>query len=61
MNPEGLNNADALIREVIHFGVMRHGVNGLRALIEEKLAKYEACYLDKALHEQQAAPATEGQ
>lgn len=58
LNAEGVNNADSLIREVLHFGVMRHGVNGLRALIEEKLAKYEACYLDKALHEQSEATAT---
>ena len=49
VNLEGENNADALIRNVIHFGVMRHGKADLRKLIEEKLANYGDEYENKGL------------
>ncbi|KZR30410.1 hypothetical protein [Enterobacter genomosp. S] len=49
VNREGENNADALIRNVIHFGVMRHGKADLRKLIEEKLANYGDEYENKGL------------
>lgn len=49
VNREGENNADALIRNVIHFGVMRHGKAALRKLIEEKLANYGDEYENKGL------------
>lgn len=49
VNLEGENNADALIRNVIHFGVMRHGKAVLRKLIEEKLANYGDEYENKGL------------
>jgi hypothetical protein len=37
----GKNNADSFIREVIHFGVMRHGLAQFRELVEDKLSMYE--------------------
>ena len=37
----GENNADSFIREVIHFGVMRHGLAQFRELVEDKLSLYE--------------------
>ncbi len=40
-NLQGENNADALLREVFHFGVMRHGKNKLREIFEEKIAGYD--------------------
>lgn len=40
VNKEGINNADSLIREVIHFGVMRHGKEELMKIISEKLSTY---------------------
>ncbi|ELQ6126714.1 hypothetical protein R2255_003746 [Cronobacter dublinensis] len=48
-NLSGENNADALIRNVIHFGVMRHGKAALRKLIEEKLANYGDEYENEGL------------
>lgn len=39
VNLHGENNADALIRNVIHFGVMRHGKQALRELIEKKACR----------------------
>lgn len=46
VNRDGVNNADAFIREVLHFGIMRHGVSGLVAQLLEmatdpKYAKYQ--------------------
>ncbi|MDU7377886.1 MAG: hypothetical protein E7L09_05875 [Enterobacteriaceae bacterium] len=49
VNLQGENNADGLIREVIHFGVMRHGKKALRELIEKKLADYGDEYETKGL------------
>lgn len=49
VNQRGENNADALIREVIHFGVMRHGKEELRKLIERKLSDYGDEYQSKGL------------
>lgn len=46
---EGENNADSLIRHVIHFGVMRHGKAALRELIEQKLSMYGDVYENKGL------------
>lgn len=48
-NLRGENNADALINEVIHFGVMRHGKEELRKLIDRKLADYGSEYQTKGL------------
>lgn len=48
-NRDGENNADSLIREVLHFGVMRHGKEKLRELFEEKLAEYGDEYQSKGL------------
>lgn len=44
VNPSGQDNSEALINEVIHFGVMRHGKSELRRIIEEKLANYGSEY-----------------
>ncbi|WP_410759493.1 hypothetical protein [Citrobacter youngae] len=49
VNLSGVNNADALINEVIHFGVMRHGKEELRKIIERKLADYGSEYQTKGL------------
>lgn len=49
VNREGSNNADSLIETVIHFGVMRHGKEDLRKLIEKKLADYGEEYQSKGL------------
>lgn len=49
VNREGSNNADSLIETVIHFGVMRHGKEDFRKLIEKKLADYGEEYQSKGL------------
>lgn len=35
INKQGDNNADAFLRAALHFGIMRHGVSGLRAMLDE--------------------------
>lgn len=49
LNREGENNADSLIETVIHFGVMRHGKEALRQLIEKKLADFGDEYQSQGL------------
>lgn len=44
VNPDGENNADLLIDQVLHFAVMRHGKNTLRRMVEEKLSTYGVEY-----------------
>ena len=46
VNRQGDNNADVFLRAALHFGIMRHGVSGLRAMLDEmatdaKYAKYQ--------------------
>lgn len=48
-NLKGENNADALINEVIHFGVMRHGKNKFLQMVSEELSKYEDKFNDSGL------------
>lgn len=50
VNRDGENNADVLIDNVLHFGVMRHGKNKMREIIEEKLNSYEEKYDDEGLN-----------
>ncbi len=45
-NNKGENGADGLINEVFHFGIMRHGKNKMREMLEEKLSDYPD-HLDK--------------
>lgn len=42
-NKHGENNADVFLKEALHFGIMRHGVAGLRAMLDEMASqpKYE--------------------
>lgn len=42
-NKHGENNADVFLKEALHFGIMRHGVTGLVAMLIEMAAdaKYE--------------------
>lgn len=42
-NKQGENNADVFLKEALHFGIMRHGVSGLVAMLLEMAtdAKYE--------------------
>ncbi|MFY7224258.1 hypothetical protein [Enterobacter cloacae complex sp. IR5459] len=49
VNLSGKNNADALLNEVFHFGVMRHGKNKLREMLEEKLDGYGEEYENHGL------------
>jgi len=35
VNRQGDNNADVFLHAALHFGIMRHGVNGLRAMLDE--------------------------
>lgn len=49
VNLSGVNNADALLNEVFHFGVMRHGKNKLREIFDEKLDAYGEEYEDQGL------------
>ncbi|CZW34737.1 hypothetical protein [Enterobacter hormaechei] len=49
VNLSGANNADALLNEVFHFGVMRHGKNKLREMLEEKLDGYGEEYENHGL------------
>ncbi len=35
INKQGDNNADAFLHAALHFGIMRHGVSGLRAMLDE--------------------------
>ena len=46
INKQGDNNADVFLHAALHFGIMRHGVSGLRAMLDEmatdaKYAKYQ--------------------
>lgn len=46
VNRQGDNNADVFLHAALHFGIMRHGVSGLRAMLDEmatdaKYAKYQ--------------------
>ena len=47
-NREGVNNADVLLKEVFHFGIMRHGVKPLIAMLEAQGAEYPS-YQDEGL------------
>ncbi len=49
LNRQGENNADSLIETVIHFGVMRHGKQKLREMLEKKLADYGDEYETKGI------------
>ena len=49
LNLKGENNADSLINEVFHFGVMRHGKKELRRMFEEKLSKYDEEFEEKGI------------
>jgi hypothetical protein len=49
VNLSGTNNADALLKEVFHFGVMRHGKKKLREMLEEKLDGYGEEYENQGL------------
>ena len=42
VNRQGDNNADVFLYAALHFGIMRHGVSGLRAMLDEMAtdAKY---------------------
>lgn len=42
VNRQGDNNADVFLHAALHFGIMRHGVSGLRAMLDEMAtdAKY---------------------
>ena len=57
VNLSGKNNADALLNEVFHFGVMRHGKNKLREMLEEKLDGYGEEYENHGLTYDLPAPA----
>lgn len=35
VNRQGDNNADVFLHAALHFGIMRHGVSGLRAMLDE--------------------------
>lgn len=43
MNRQGQNNADVFLREALHFGIMRHGVEGMIKLLTDMAedSKYE--------------------
>ncbi len=49
VNAKGENNADALLNEVFHFGILRHGKQKLREMLEEKMANYHEQYENKGL------------
>lgn len=46
----GINNADQLIKEVFHFGVMRHGKNKMREMLEEYMQRYGEEYDNQGLN-----------
>lgn len=49
-NPNGVNNADSLIKEVFHFGVMRHGKNKMREMLEQYMQRYGEEYDNQGSH-----------
>lgn len=40
----GENNADELINQVLHFAIMRHGMNKLQEIVTEKFTHYDEKY-----------------
>lgn len=40
VNRDGVNNADCLIDNVLHFAIMRHGTDKLLKIVNDKIKQY---------------------